>query len=317
MLNNKLFWELYRPKSMDDMVLLPRIQSRFNDGIQVNYIFHGHNGMGKSTLVRILLKDRSVKIINASIDNGIDVLREELEDFCKSMSSPLVKSDDKMKYVYLEEFERATPAFQDGFKAFIEEYDERVRFIITMNHINRVIKPLLSRFTVINFNPINNDEKRFLKNGYYQYLDKVSKEVKLNLDKDVLINIINKNFPDLRAGVQTLQDIHITKDVQSSLLNDTNEEQKVFRFLLDGKNDFMKNYDFVFDYMSVPEDLLYMIGRPFFDYLMKNNTELVKKKGITMINISRDYNQTYDNTMVDPLLHLTSYVCDMKKVINS
>ena len=117
------------------MVMLPRIKSFLGKGIQTNLLLHGNSGTGKTTIVRILLKDKHSKVLNSSIKNGVNVLREEIDDFCRSMPSPMIRSDDKMKYVYLEEFEKATPEFKDAFKAFIEEYDSRVRFIITMNGI--------------------------------------------------------------------------------------------------------------------------------------------------------------------------------------
>lgn len=105
MIENTLFWERFRPHQIDDMVLLDRIKNKFKNGVQCNYIFHGYSGTGKTTLTKILLKNKNVKVINASLNNGIDVLREDLLDFCKSMNSPLVRDNDKFKYIYLEEFD--------------------------------------------------------------------------------------------------------------------------------------------------------------------------------------------------------------------
>jgi DNA polymerase III delta prime subunit len=316
MINDMLFWERFRPKEIKDMVLLPRIETRFTGGIKTNYIFHGYNGMGKTTLTRILLRDKHHIIINSSIKNGIDLLRDELLDFCNKMSSPLVKSDDKKKYIYLEEFDSATTQFQEGLKAFIEDFDDRVRFMITMNNINKVIPPLLSRFTRVNFNPESKEEQRFLKNGYFFYLNNVCKETGINLGKEDIINIINKNFPDLRYSVQCLQDIYITGRVD--ILQDSlSEQEKVFEFLLNGENDFIKNYDFVNEYINNPDQLLNIMGRPFYSFLMRKHVNIVDTKGVYLINTSREYNQNYNNVMVDPQIHLTSYICNIKKILNN
>ena len=76
-LKELLFWEKYRPKNQKNMILLPRIESIINDGIVDNKIFYGSPGTGKSTLANILAKENSFIKINASKDNGVDVLRRD------------------------------------------------------------------------------------------------------------------------------------------------------------------------------------------------------------------------------------------------
>ena len=99
MIKDVLFWERFRPKNINQIILLPRIKKFLGDGIKTNVLIHGHSGTGKSTLVRNLLVDKTHKQINASLNNGVDLLREELYDFCTSRPSPFNKSEDKMKYV--------------------------------------------------------------------------------------------------------------------------------------------------------------------------------------------------------------------------
>jgi DNA polymerase III delta prime subunit len=137
--NKLLLWEKWRPKTMEDLVMLPRIRKQFENGISQNYIFHGSYGTGKTTLARILIgrytKDRPYLEINSSLYTSIDVLRTEIEDFCKFSS--MMETESDIKYVFLDEFERVSNQFQDAFKAFIERYNKNVRFIITTNHLNR------------------------------------------------------------------------------------------------------------------------------------------------------------------------------------
>jgi len=82
-----LLWEKWRPKTMEDVILLPRIRKHFEFGINQNFIFYGHFGTGKTSLARILIgkytKDKPYLELNSSLYTSIDVLRSEIEDFCR------------------------------------------------------------------------------------------------------------------------------------------------------------------------------------------------------------------------------------------
>jgi DNA polymerase III delta prime subunit len=320
-MKNLLYWEKYRPKNEKQIILLPRIKKIFNDGIQTNVLLHGHMGTGKTSLIRILLKDKTYIKINASLKNGVDILREELYDFCVSMPSPFNRSEDKMKYVYLEEYEKTTPAFQDAFKSFIEEYDNRVRFIITMNHIECVIPEVLSRFNEVDFDPRDEFEKSFLKDGYFKYLklvcNHVEKTNEFKIENDIIKNIINKKFPDLRSSVQDIQQIYITKDIGTLIYNSDNNYQYVYDFILNNKNDSIENFDFVETYfLNETLLLLKILSRPFMKYLIKNKTDIFKENGLLLIKLSKEHNESFNNQMVDPVIHLSNYINELKKILN-
>jgi DNA polymerase III delta prime subunit len=317
MIKDVLFWEKFRPKNINQIILLPRIKKFLGDGFSTNVLMHGHMGTGKTSLARILLKDKNYKQINASLKNGVDVLREELEDFCTSMPSPFIRTDDKMKYVYLEEFDKATSAFQDAFKAFIEEYNSRVRFIITMNHVENATPEVRSRFNEIDFNPQNEEEKEFLKKGYAKYLKAICNYLEKNdeykINENVIEPLISRNFPDLRSAVQDLQKIYLTKD-------DTIDIDKnysfIFEYLLNGENDPEKNFDFVETYFAdEPRNLLKALGKPFTKYIIDMDKETFKNKGFLIIKVAKEHNETYDNSMVDPIIHLTNYINEIKKIL--
>jgi DNA polymerase III delta prime subunit len=310
---NQLFWRKYRPKTISNLVLLPRIKKVIENGIQQDLILHGHPGTGKSTLAEILLKDKNFMKINASMENGIDTLRDKILDFCQSMPSPFVKTDDKMKYVYLEEFDKVTNNFQDGFKSFVENYDHKVRFIISMNDITNVIPALMSRFTKINFNPANDEEKNFLLNGYFKYLLSVSKHIKMEIGDDVIKKIINTNFPDLRASVQELQTMHITgsEDVIAS-----GNYGDVIEFIMNGENIFSENFYFVMDnWVNQPKDLIDILSRPLYYHLLRNHQDIIDEKGYELLDLTKRYNAEFDVT-TDPPLHVFSLICELKKILN-
>lgn len=317
MIEQQLFWERYRPKSLKSLILLPRISEFVKNGIQTNIIFHGYMGTGKTSLTRILLQNKHFIQINSSLDNGIDVLRDQLSEFCQTMPSPFVKTDDKTKYVYLSEFDNSTKDFQEAFKDYIEEYSH-IRFIITMNHLSNIkVKELNSRFSKINFNPINNEEKLFLQNGYLRYLKAVAADAKVNVSDDTITKIINKNFPDLRSSVQNIQEIFITGKEEEVITN-IGDRQTVYDMLLSKNMTFEHIWDFVVDnYNQNPDELLHTLGRPLFEYLKDYDINIIRSKGRKIIRLSAQYTQSYNNLMVDPVIHLISYMCDIKEVLDN
>jgi len=313
-IQNQLFWKKYRPTTINNIVILPRIKSLIDKGIQKDLLFYGHPGTGKSALIEILLKGKNFIKINASMQNGIDTLRDTITDFCDSMGSPFIKTDDKMKYVYLEEFDEVTPAFQNGFKAFIEYYSDRVRFIISMNDITNMIPALHSRFNPpVCFNPANDDEKAFLLKGYYKYLMSVVKHAKMDISDEVLHRMINTNFPDLRSAVQELQTIYITGNFNNDIVG---ANINIFDFMLNGENDFSENFYFVMDnWVNRPKELIDIMGRPLYNFLLKNRMDIIQNKGFDLLNLTKKYNAEFQTT-TDPPLHVFSLICDIKNILN-
>lgn len=307
-----LFWRKYRPKKLNGMILLDRIYEYFKDGFKQNVILYGPPGTGKSTLIEIILKDKNYLKINASIENGIDTLREKITDFCDTRPSPFVKTVDKMKYVYLEEFDKATDNFQDGFKAFVETYDNRVRFIISMNDISNVIPAINSRFQKINFGASNDEEKNFLLKGYVKYITSIAKHCKLDIDNETIKNIVFRNYPDLRSSVKDIETICITGNIKEKYFGDNDE---IFQFILDGSNDMEKNFYYVMDnWANQPKDLMTILGRPFYQFLLLNNKNIINQVGFQMLAISKQYNAEFELT-VDPPLHVYSYLCELKTLL--
>ena len=167
-----LLTERWRPKNLEDVILLPRIRKIFENGLTQNVILYGNFGTGKTTLARILigkyLKNAPYLEINSSFHTSIDILRTKIDDFCSKVYMGLDLnvdvSKDTMKYVFLDEFERTSKNYQDGLKAYIEEYSKKnVRFILTTNHINDVEDGIRSRLTEVNFDCLSIDEEKYLK----------------------------------------------------------------------------------------------------------------------------------------------------------
>ena len=165
-----LLWEKYRPKTMKQMILIPRISTIVESGIISNMVFYGSSGTGKSSLAWVLANECNALLLNGKL--GIEILTSKIENHFKSLN---FEHKDELKLVVIDEFDRASTALQDGLKSFIEEYPN-ARFIFTTNHINNITDELLSRFIKIPFDPINSDEREFLFKKQVNYLRAVSKK---------------------------------------------------------------------------------------------------------------------------------------------
>lgn len=283
MLIENLLWEKWRPKSLEDIILLPRIRKHFESGLNNNYIFYGRYGTGKTSLARILIgkytKDKPFLEINSSLYTSIDVLRNEIEDFCKFKS--MMETDSPNKYVYLDEFDRVSPQFQDALKAFIEKYSKNgVRFILATNHINKVSDGIKSRIPTIDFDFKDKSEEKYLKIEIFKrikntILESENKEV----PKDKIVEIINKKFPDIRSIIVEIQNYILTGNNNISSIKEENElKLKLYNIIYDKSADYNKIYNFLIS--DVGQDnisnLFKMLGKPFIDWSISKNMNVDK-----------------------------------------
>ena len=277
-----LLWEKWRPRTFEDIILLPRIRKQFTLGVTQHYIFYGHYGTGKTSLARILIgkysKDKPFMEVNCSEETSIDFLRDEISNFCKT--KPMFETDSDIKYVFLDEFERVSANFQDAFKAFIEKYNDKVRFIITTNHIEKISGGLKSRIKSIDFDCQNIDEERFLKKEMFlriqnSILTSENKEV----SKEDLVRIVTKKFPDFRSVLVELQDFLETGN--SSLTGNVSNKvkQELYNAIFDYGSDYDKTYHFLMGTFG-PEkidQMIKLLSRPFVEYIVDKQTHLIPK----------------------------------------
>lgn len=277
-----LLWEKWRPKTFEDIILLPRIRKQFTLGVTQHYIFYGHYGTGKTSLARILIgkysRETPFMEVNCSEETSIDFLRDEISNFCRT--KPMFETDSDIKYVFLDEFERVSANFQDAFKAFIERYNDKVRFIITTNHIEKISGGLKSRIKSIDFDCQNIDEERFLKKEMFlriqnSILPSENKEV----SKEDLVRIVTKKFPDFRSVLVELQDFLETGN--SSLTGNISNKvkQELYNAIFDYGSDYDKTYHFLMGTFG-PEkidQMIKLLGRPFVEYIVDKQSHLIPK----------------------------------------
>ena len=299
--NKLLLWEKWRPKTIEDIILLPRIRKELESGVNQHYIFHGHYGTGKTSLARILIgkysKETPYLELNCSMDTSIDVLRTEIDNFCKF--TPMMETNSDIKYVFLDEFERVSGNFQDAFKAFIERYNKNVRFIITTNHINKISDGLKSRIKQIGFDCQNIEEERFLKQEIYKkIINEVLPKEDTEIPKEDLINIITKKFPDFRSvlvEVQSYLDTGSISDVSNKV------KLELYNTLYEDL-DFEKTYHFLMSNFGAEkiDVMIKLLGKPFIDWCITEKRESVNKLFETAYVIA-DYSSKLEGA-TDPLI---------------
>jgi DNA polymerase III delta prime subunit len=303
--NKLLLWEKWRPKTIDDIILLPRIRKELENGVNQHYIFHGHYGTGKTSLARILIgrysKETPYLELNCSMDTSIDVLRTEIDNFCKF--TPMMDTNSDIKYVFLDEFERVSGNFQDAFKAFIERYNKNVRFIITTNHINKISDGLKSRIKQIGFDCQNIEEERFLKQEIYKkIINEVLPKEDAEIPKEDLINIITKKFPDFRSTLVEVQSYLDTGSISDGTGNVSNKVKLELYNTLYEDLDFEKTYHFLMSNFGAEkiDVMIKLLGKPFIDWCITEKKESVNKLFETAYIIA-DYSSKLEGS-TDPLI---------------
>lgn len=308
-----MFWYKYQPKSLNTIILLPRIREIVKDGLQANFIFYSDSpGTGKTTLAKILCKDTDNIEFNASNDTSITVLRDQLTKHCKSLNPFMGK--DAQKTIFLDEFDGVSLEYKKAMKGFSEKY-HHVRFILTTNFIQDIDDKIISRFIKIDFNPKNKEEIDYLQSMYLKYLKAIASKVKLSITDEEIKKIITLSFPDLRAATQKLQEVFISKNTDQFKSISTSGYNDIFEFVMNNRNNIEENYNFVINnFQDNPLELMKALGRPLFNRLMSIDSENLIKQGASLISLQKSYNEKYTDT-IDPIIHLISYITDIKEII--
>ncbi len=312
-MKNDMFWYKYQPKSLNTIILLPRIRELVKDGLKANMIFYSDTpGTGKSTLSKILCKDTDNIEFNASQDTSVNILREQLQKHCKSLNPFMGK--DTLKTIFLDEFDGVSPEYKKAMKGFSDRY-QHVRFILTTNFIQDIDDKILSRFIKVDFNPKNKEEIDYLQNMYLKYLKAIATKVKMKITDEEIKKIIMLSFPDLRSATQKLQEVYITNNTEQFKNISSGGYNDIFNFVMNGKNNIEENYNFVINnFGDNPLELMKALGRPLFNRIMLIDNDNIIKQGASLINLQKLYNERYTET-IDPIIHLISYITEIKEIL--
>ena len=200
--------EKYRPKTIEECILPDGIKNTFkeflNSGEIPNLLLSGPPGIGKTTVAKALCSELGADyyVINGS-DEGrfLDTVRNQAKNFASTVS---LTSESKHKVIIIDEADNTTSDVQLLLRANIETFYKNCRFIFTCNYKNKIIEPLHSRCSVIDFS-ISRQDKPSIAAQFFKRINDILTKENVEADKKVIAQLINKHFPDWRRVLNECQ----------------------------------------------------------------------------------------------------------------
>ncbi len=209
MMDKKFLWvEEYRPHKIDDCILPVNILNVFKGFVEQgelpNLLLPGTAGIGKTTVAKALCEEigASYIVINGS-DEGrfLDTIRQKVRSFASTVS---LTDESAHKVVIIDEADNTTNDVQLSLRTAIEEFHSNCRFIFTCNFPNKIIEPLHSRCTVVDFR-IKNEEKMKMQGRFFHRLKHILEQNGVKHDDKVLVKLIQRYYPDWRRLLNECQ----------------------------------------------------------------------------------------------------------------
>lgn len=205
--SNEVLWvEKYRPQNIEDTILPETMKNTFrkfvNDENVPNLLLTGGPGVGKTTIAKAMLDELGCDYIvkNGSLNVNIDTLRYDISTYASAVSL-----GGGRKYVIFDEADYLNAAsVQPALRNFIEEYSANCGFIFTCNFKNRIISPLRSRLSEVDFS-IEQTERPALAMQFFKRVINILNNENVDYDKAVVAKVIEKHFPDFRRVLTELQ----------------------------------------------------------------------------------------------------------------
>ena len=285
MINENVIWvEKYRPRTIEDAILPKELKSVFqqfvNDKFVPNLLLTGRAGVGKTTVARALLEEIGCDyiVINGSLNGNIDTLRNDIRNFASSVSL-----SGGRKYVILDEADYLNAnSTQPALRNFMEEFSANCGFILTCNFVNRIIEPLHSRCSIIDFK-LPNVEKPKLAATFYRRLVDILTHENVEFEAKAVAALVEKHFPDFRRTLNELQRYSATGKVDAGIL--TNLKHESLKELLGHLKD--KSFTNVRKWVGENSDIDTNV---FFRELYDTATEYLKPNSIPqLVLILADY----------------------------
>ena len=216
-----LWVEKYRPKTVQDCILPDSIKNTFQEFVEKgeipNLLLAGPAGCGKTTIARALCEQLGSDyiVINGS-DEGrfLDTVRNQAKNFASTVS---LSATGTHKVIIIDEADNTTHDVQLLLRANIEAFYNNCRFIFTCNYKNKIIEPLHSRCAVVEFS-ISGKQKPAIAAEFFNRLNGILDTERIQADKKVIAELINKHFPDWRRVLNECQRYSSSGTIDSSIL---------------------------------------------------------------------------------------------------
>ena len=223
-------WEVkYKPELIADLIIPEDLKNKLKAMVDKKDfpnigLFSSIPGTGKSCTCNAILKELGCDAdwINASLENGIDVLRGKIHNFVRTGSS-----NDELKYIVMDEADYLNPnSTQPAFRGFLDEFSSNCRFIFTGNYKDKLIEPLISRLQCIDYDSFKKEE---MIKPIFERLKFILDNEKIQYDPKDLVPVINTFYPSIRNMIGTLQKCSGTGTLKIEDLDDTNIYDNVMK----------------------------------------------------------------------------------------
>lgn len=307
---NNLWVEKYRPTTLDDIVLEPKIHEfikRCLDKKTIpHFLLYGKQGMGKTSLAKIIVKQLECDhlYINASDTRGIDTVRDEIKNFVQ-----LMPSNGNVQIVILDEFDGFTPDAMRALRNMLEEYSETNRFIFTCNDISRVIEPIRSRVTEIN---ISNPPMKTCVERCVYILKKENVELTTE-NKNIISQKVKAYYPDIRKIIHELQtSLDLSLNINENVENLDNFAANLLKKITD--SDFVSLRKYIIENEKAFDSNYQSILRKLCEIIFYSDMKIEKVKAC-FIEISE---ALYRNkTCTDQEINFSSCVAKLQDIIRT
>jgi len=239
--NDFLWVEKYRPQKVEDCILPTEVKTTFKSFIEQgeipNLLLSGTAGVGKTTIAKALCNELGADfyVINGS-DEGrfLDTVRNQAKTFASTVS---LTSTSRHKVLIIDEADNTTPDVQLLLRASIEEFQKNCRFIFTCNFKNKIIEPLHSRTTVIDFN-VRGKTKQNLAALFFERCRDILTREEVRFNDKVVATVVQKYFPDFRRTLNELQRYSSTGSIDTGILAALGDAK------IDSLTEYLKNKKF-------------------------------------------------------------------------
>lgn len=316
-LSQTIFVEKYRPKTLDDLILPKRIKDKLSKGVYQHLLFYSSPGTGKTSTAKALCEDFKLPYdyIDASTETSVDVIRERIEKWCSTFS--LVDGAENTKVVILDEIDGVSDQFNKALKATMERFQKNSRFIATTNHINKIPDTVLSRFEQINFDFTEEEEKEVFR-GYVKRVFEICKAEGMEIEKDALVELVKRKFPDMRSVLNILQG-YKSEGIKKITLENVKKFHGVYKDvyeLIFNNIEPDKNYKYlVSEYSHRVDDVLASLGNDFMEYIELEKPNFIKH--IPQITIEVARHQAQRVHVIDNVITMLSCVFSIQSIIHT
>jgi DNA polymerase III delta prime subunit len=313
---SQLFTEIFRPQSLEQAILVPRVREELAKGVTTNTLLVGSAGIGKTTATKILTKGfHDVLEINASAERGVDVIRDSIINFASSLS--LLGGKQQLKIVVLEECDGLTNDAWMAMRATMEKFHSGVRFIGNCNYPEKIPAPILSRFNVIHLGPINKEEEEYLIEEYKKRIKLILDKIQIQYTEETLSDFVKLDFPDMRTLLNKVQSLYNRgeKVLDKNSLSGNFDYESLFR-MCTSQTDPVENYKVVVSEWSTKvDDCVLAFGKEFPDYLRLNYPDKTNKLPLIIIAIAEYASQL--NNVPDKVVTLLALIYKIQIILNS